>query len=311
MVDAVIGQLIGVDPQAPMRMNRVTLRNGRALDTTALTDQAIPALVSAAFADARGLPPGTRISALINGKRRTLEIAGIALSPEFIFAGSQGVPNLRGFGVFWVPRGALAAAYDVQGAFNRIAVKLAPGASEPGVVDQLSAQLSRYGGREAHGRKDQSSHAMLDSEIKEQRALGTLLPIIFLSVAAFLLNVVVSRLVATQREQIAAIKALGYPNQTIALHYLKLVLVIVALGLMLGVALGNWLGTQLVGLYAQSFHFPSFEHSVAGWLLVVSIGITVATAVLGTLNAILATGAAGTGRGHAARCTWALPAHGA
>ena len=289
VADPVIGQLIGVDPQAPMRMNRVTLRNGRALDAAALTDQAIPALVSAAFADARGLLPGTRISALINGKRRTLTVTGIALSPEFIFAGSQGVPDLRGFGVFWVPRDALAAAYDMQGAFNRIAIKLAPSASEPAVVNQLSAQLARYGGREAHGRKDQSSHAMLDSEIKEQRALGTLLPIIFLSVAAFLLNVVVSRLVATQREQIAAMKALGYPNQTIALHYLKLVLVIVALGLMLGVALGNWLGTQLIGLYAQSFHFPSFEHSVAAWLLVVSIGITVATAVLGTLNAILAT----------------------
>ena len=131
VVDPVIGQLIGVDPRAPMRMNRVTLRNGRALDASALTDQAIPALVSAAFADARGLLPGTRISALINGKRRTLEVAGIALSPEFIFAGSQGVPDLRGFGVFWVPRDALAAAYDMQGAFNRIAIKLAPGASEP------------------------------------------------------------------------------------------------------------------------------------------------------------------------------------
>ena len=287
--DPIIGQLIGVDLQVPMRMNRIALRNGRALDATSVTGGAIPTLVSAAFADARGLVPGTRISALINGKRRTLEISGIALSPEFIFAGQQSVPDLRGFGVFWVPRAALAAAYDMQGAFNHIAVKLAPGASEPAVIEKLSAQLSRYGGREAYGRKIQSSHGMLDNEIKQQRVLGTMLPIIFLSVAAFLLNVVVSRLIATQREQIAAMKALGYPNRTIALHYLKLVLVIVLLGLALGIVLGNWLGTQLIGLYAQSFHFPSFEHSVAGWLLVVSIGVTVATAVLGTLNAILAT----------------------
>ena len=289
VADPVIGQLIGVDPQAPMRMNRVTLRNGRALDATRLTDQAIPALVSAAFADARGLVPGARISALINGKRRTLEIAGIALSPEFIFAGLQGMPDLRGFGVFWVPRDALAAAYDMDGAFNRVAVKLAPGASEHAVVDKLSAQLSRYGGREAHGRADQASHAMLDNEIKEQRVLGTVLPSIFLSVAAFLLNVVVSRLVATQREQIAALKALGYPNRSIGAHYLKLVLVIVALGLVLGVALGDVLGTMFTRLYAEFFQFPSFEHRIAPWLLVVSIGITVTTAVLGTLNAILAT----------------------
>ena len=289
VADPVMGQLIGIDPQAPLRMNRVTLRSGRALDATRPSDQAIPALVSAAFADARGLVPGSRISALINGKRRTLEIAGIALSPEFIFAGLQGTPDLRGFGVFWVPRDALAAAYDMDGAFNRIAVKLAPGASERDVIARLSAQLSRYGGREAHGREDQSSHATLDDEIKGQRVLGTVLPTIFLSVAAFLLNVVVSRLVATQREQIAAMKALGYPNRTIGLHYLKLVLVIVALGLVLGVALGHWLGTLFTGLYAQSFHFPSFEHRVAPWLLVVSMGITVMTAVLGTLNAILAT----------------------
>ena len=149
--------------------------------------------------------------------------------------------------------------------------------------------MTRYGGREAHGREDQPSHAMLDNEIKEQRVLGTVLPSIFLGVAAFLLNVVVSRLVATQREQIAALKALGYPNRTIAAHYLKLVLVIVVAGLALGVALGDWLGTLMTGLYAEFFHFPSFEHRIAPWLLVVSIGITVATAVLGTLNAILAT----------------------
>ena len=289
VADPVVGQLIGINPQVPSRMNRVTVRNGRGLDNLHPTDQAIPALVSAAFADARGLVPGAKISALINGKRRTLAIAGIALSPEFIFAGLQGMPDMRGFGVFWVPRDTLAAAYDMDGAFNRVAVKLAPGASERGVIDKISAQLSRYGGRAAHGRQNQASHAMLDNEIKEQRVLGTVLPSIFLGVAAFLLNVVVSRLVATQREQIAALKALGYPNNTIGMHYLKLVLVIVGLGLVLGVALGDVLGTMFTRLYAEFFQFPSFEHRIAPWLLVVSVGITVATAVLGTLNAILAT----------------------
>ena len=112
VVDPVLGQLIGVDPRLPARMNRVTVRNGRGLeqdsDGLRLSEQAIPALVSAAFADARDLRPGARLSALINGKRRTLQITGIALSPEFIFAGMQGEPDLRGFGVFWVPRDALA-----------------------------------------------------------------------------------------------------------------------------------------------------------------------------------------------------------
>ena len=289
VADPMLGQLIGIDPRSPPRMNRVTLQSGRALDETQRSDNAIPALVSPAFAEKRALVPGSHVGALINGKRRTLVITGVALSPEYIFAGLMGMPDLRGFGVFWVPRDALEAAYDMEGAFNRVAVKLAPGASERAVIEALSDQLARYGGREAHGRKDQPSHAMLDNEIKEQHVLGTVLPSIFLGVAAFLLNVVVSRLVATQREQIAALKALGYPNRAIGTHYLKLVLVIVAAGMALGVVLGDRLGTMFTGLYAEFFFFPSFEHRIEPWLLLVSLGITLATAVAGTVNAIVAT----------------------
>ncbi|HET9975947.1 MAG TPA: ABC transporter permease [Burkholderiaceae bacterium] len=292
MADPILGQLIGVDLRTPPSMNRVTLQSGRPLDRRGASHssgQPIPALVSPGFAEKRGLQPGARVGALVNGKQRTLEITGIALSPEYIFAGLMGMPDLRGIGVFWVPREALAAAYDMDGAFNRVAVKLAPGASERAVVDALASQLARYGGREAHGRDDQPSHAMLANEVKEQHVLGTVLPSIFLGVAAFLLNVVVSRLVATQREQIAALKALGYANPSIAAHYLKLVLVIVAVGMVLGVVIGDRLGTMFTGLYAEFFYFPEFEHRIDPWLLLVSLGITLVTAVLGTLNAILAT----------------------
>jgi putative ABC transport system permease protein len=287
--DAIFGRLIGLDPLRPPRMNRITLRNGRTLHEARASGGMIPALVSPGFADKRALAPGSRVGALVNGKRRTLEIVGIALSPEYIFAGLMGMPDLRGTGTFWVPREALAAAYDMEGAFNQVAVKLAPEASERAVIDALTAQLERYGGREAVGRADQASNAMLDNEVKEQQVLGTVLPAIFLGVAAFLLNVVISRLVATQREQIAALKALGYPNRTIAIHYLALVLVIVGAGMALGIVLGDLLGTMFTGLYAEFFYFPSFEHRIAPWLLLVSLGITLATAVLGTLNAILAT----------------------
>ncbi len=292
--DPIIGQLIGIDRRRPQRMNLLTLRSGHAADASMSpgrmgTDGALPVWVSEAFAVAHGLVPGSRLSALINGKQRTLVMAGVALSPEYIFAGLWGMPDQRGFGVFWVDHEALAAAYDMQGAFNRVAVKLAPGADERAVIDALQRQLARYGGREAHGRADQTSHAMLDNEIKEQRVLGTVLPSIFLGVAAFLLNVVVSRLVATQREQIAALKALGYPNRTIAGHYLKMVLAIVGVGFGLGIALGDALGAMFTGLYAEFFRFPDFEHRIAPWLVLVGLLIAVATAVLGTLNAIGAT----------------------
>jgi putative ABC transport system permease protein len=292
--DPIVGQLIGIDRRRPPRMNLVTLRSGQAEDASMspgrpLPDGAIPAWISETFATSHGLKTGSRLSALINGKQRSIVMAGVALSPEYIFAGLWGMPDQRGFGVFWVDAEVMSAAYDMEGAFNHVAVKLAPGAHERAVIDDLQRQLERYGGRQANGRTEQTSHAMLDNEIKEQRVLGTILPSIFLGVAAFLLNVVISRLVATQREQIAALKALGYPNASVAAHYLKMVMVIVAAGFVLGLALGDALGAMLMGLYAEFFRFPVFEHHVAPSLVLIALGLTVATAVGGTLNAIAAT----------------------
>jgi putative ABC transport system permease protein len=289
--DPILGRLIGLDPRRPPAMNQVTVRSGRYLEDSVggHGGDAIEALVSAGFAEAHGLRPGARLGALVNGRHRTLRVVGIALSPEYVFAGLGGMADMRGFGVMWVNARALAAAYDMTGAFNRLAVRLAPGARETAVLADLQRELAPWGAREVYSRADQSSHRMLDAEIREQRVLGTLLPSIFLGVAAFLLNVVVSRLVATQREQIAALKALGYPNATIAAHYLKLVTVIVAVGLALGIALGVVLGSLLTGLYADFFRFPSFEHRLAPWLVVTSAAVTVGTAVAGTIGAIWAT----------------------
>jgi len=289
--DPVVGQLIGIDARQPPRLNRVTLRDGHVVDGPGrpLSDGALPAWVSETFATAHGLRRGSRLEAVVNGRARALVVAGVALSPEFVFAGLWGMPDQRGFGVFWLDQEALAAAYDMDGAFNKVAIKLAPGADERAVTAAAQAVLARFGARDVIGRSEQTSHAMLDNEVKEQRLLGTMLPAIFLGVAAFLLNVVVSRLVATQREQIAALKALGYDNGAIAAHYLGFVLAVVALGLVLGVALGKWLGVMLTGLYADFFRFPTFVHRIEPQLVAMAGLLAVATAVAGTLAAILAT----------------------
>ncbi|PWF43986.1 ABC transporter permease [Massilia glaciei] len=289
--DPVIGQLIGLDQRKPHRMNLLTLSAGRPLGAkvAARADGEIEALVSEAFAEARNLRPGARLRALINGKRRTLVVVGIALSPEFIFAGLWGMPDARGFGIFWVDRDVLAAAYNMEGAFNRAAFKLAPGAVPERTIGAVAALVAPYGGREVFARPAQVSHSMLDAEIKQQRVMGTMLPAIFLGVAAFLLNVVVARLVSTQREQIATLKALGYGNTAITAHYLKLVLAIVFGGLVLGILVGKQLGVMLTGLYAETFHFPRFEHRIAPPLLLVGAGIAILTACVGTLHAIRAT----------------------
>ncbi|HET8746771.1 MAG TPA: FtsX-like permease family protein [Ramlibacter sp.] len=288
-IDPVMGQLIGLDRRRPQRLNQVQLQSGRWPEAGSRSGGELETVVTVSFAQAHRLKPGNAVSALVNGKRRTLRITGTALSPEYIFGGVMGLPDMRAFGVFWVDHEELAAAMDMRGAFNRVALKLAPSASEPAVLDAVTRRLRGLGGTPAHGRDEQGSHAMLDNEIREQRVMGTVLPAIFLAVAGFLLHVVTARLVATQREQVAALKALGYRDGAIALHYLKLVAPMVLGGYALGLLLGRWMGSLLTGLYAELFRFPSFTHRVEAPLAFAGLAIVALTAVLGTLTAIAST----------------------
>ncbi|MDP2963090.1 MAG: ABC transporter permease, partial [Sulfurimicrobium sp.] len=283
VAEPVIGRMIGLSNGSQPGLNHLTLRQGRFPERGKRNE----ALVSEGFAKAHGLRPGDTVAALLNGKREPLEIVGIVLSPEYIFASRGGdLPDDKGFGVFWMEHERLASAFDMEGAFNHAALSLSPGASEAAVIDALDRLLEPYGSLNAHGRKEQSSHRILDQEINQQKTMATIFPTIFLGVAVFLLNVVLTRQVATQRDQIAALKALGYADFTIAVHYLKLVLVIVLCGILLGVAVGAWMGYAMTDLYTTFFHFPRLIYRIQPWIMLVASGISLAAAMGAAYGAV-------------------------
>ena len=227
------GRLIGIAiPRAPT-LNDLFLRRGR-FPTPGRRDEVV---VSEAFAISRDWDPATRVGAIINGRRRELEIVGIALSPEYVYSIRPGelVPDDSRFGIFWMDGRSLAAAFDMEGGFNNLALTLLPGASEPDVIARLDRLIATYGGLGAIPRSLQTSHWYLDNELRQLQSVGLILPIVFLLVAAFLLNVVLTRIVSVQREQIAALKALGYTNRELAWHYGKLSLLIGAAGGAIGI----------------------------------------------------------------------------
>ncbi len=215
-------------------------------------------IVNETFANAHELFPGDQIVANINGRRRTLTIIDVAMSPEFIYAISPGelVPDKRRFGILWMGRQSLEAVFGLDGAFNQISMSLTRDANEQFVIDQTDALLAPYGGIGAYGRSDHQSDAFLESEFMQLQTMSQILPPIFILVAAFLLNIVINRLIDTEREQIGLMKAFGYHDYSVGWHYMKFVLAIAGIGVVLGWALGYLLGGMMTDLYGTFFKFP-------------------------------------------------------
>ena len=163
----------------------------------------------------------------------------------------------------WMNYRALAVAYNMDGAFNDLCIDLAPGAAAEPVIAEIDRLLAPYGAGGAFTRKDQPSAQRLDDELRVLHSLSVAYPLVFLSVAAFMVNAVLARIVRLQREQIAQMKALGYSSRQVGVHYLKFVLVIGVLGTRhrrhrrdVGWATG------LVDLYTEFFRFPSLVFSM-------------------------------------------------
>jgi putative ABC transport system permease protein len=266
------------------RINDIHLLRGRLLQPGARDE----VLINEKFADARGLLPGDSVVAILNGKRRALHVVGVANSPEFSYAVPPGslYPDDERYGVFWMAREALGAVYDLDGAFNELVLTVAPGSDPEAVARRVDDVVDRYGGRGAYPRADQISHQILQAELDQNRVTSTAIPLVFLAVAAFLLNLVLGRMIATERTEIAVLKAFGYRDIEVGRHYLTFALAAVGVGTLIGGLGGVWLGRKYVELYGAYFVFPELEFILSPVLLLVSAGASAVAAGVGALGAV-------------------------
>ncbi len=182
----------------------------------------------------------------------------------------------------------LAAAFDMEGGFNDAVFALTADAREREVVRQVDDLLARYGGGGAVPRRLQTSHWYLQNELNGLRGSGLIIPLVFLGVAAFLLQIVLVRLVASQREQIATLKALGYSNRALAWHFTLWSLLVAMLGALAGVGVGIYLGESMTRLYTQFFHFPILVFGLQPQVVVAAFAISAGAASIGALRAVRA-----------------------
>ncbi|MFN4098340.1 MAG: ABC transporter permease, partial [Pararhodobacter sp.] len=283
MAEPATGRIVSL-PAAGAGLNLPLLRQGRLPDP----DRPDEVALAEPFAQAHALVPGSRFRGVLNGQLRDLTVTGWVLSPEFIYTMPPGalMPDDRRYGLIWMGETAAAAAMDMPGAVNEIALRLTRDGDERAVIAALDRLLDPYGGTGAYGRDRQVSHAFLDGELKQLGAMATYMPPIFLIVAAFLVNMVLGRLIAMERAQIGLMKALGYGRGEIAGHYLKLAMLIGVIGVLAGWGFGWWIAGAMIGMYGDFFRFPFILRDWGTQALVLSALLGLATAVLGGLRAV-------------------------
>lgn len=282
--DPVKAQVLSLPASGEPRLNRLYLRAGR----LPLAEHPDEAVLSESFATAHGLTLGDRIRATLNGRSQWFRVVGVALSPEYVYQIQPGAafPDFKRFGVLWVGRRALEAALDMDGAFNEVVLRLQPGADARAVIAELDLRLRRYGGRGGFDRADQLSNRFLNSELQQLQTMSRLFPAIFLGVAAFLLNVVFTRLIGTQRDQIAVLKAFGYSRASIAAHYALIVSLIALVGVLVGVVGGIVLGHWLAGVYQAFYRFAFLDFHIDVAVMLGGIAVTLLACLLGAGQAV-------------------------
>ncbi len=268
----------------PQQQNKLFLRSGR------LPETSHEILLNETFAKAHDFSAGEKIHTIVHGRAQWFTVSGIAVSAEYLYQVKPGTlfPDFKRYAIIWAPENSLAAALDMQGAFNQAILRLTPQANKSDVIAEVDRLLAPYGSTGALGRDNQMSHAVLNNEFKELTVMATFFPAIFLAVATFLLNIVFKRLIGIQRDQIAIIKAFGYSTRQVTMHYAFIVTLITLFGVLLGVACGTWLGHGLAALYQKSFHFP-YLRFVLDWR-VAGIGaiVSLLAALTGTAYAVYA-----------------------
>lgn len=284
LMEPATARLVGISDDRRDALNHVILRRGR----LPFADEPDAVALSEGFATANALTLGDTLGAVIGGQWRTLRVVGVGISAEFVYELRPGdmLPDPTRYGILWIGETAAAQTFGLSGAWNDLAATLVPGANPRAVIAALDTLLAPYGTLGAYDRELHASHRFLSEEIRQNRTFAVMLPLIFLGVAAFLVNLVLGRVVAQQRNQIGTLKAFGVPTRLLVRHYVLFALIPTLAGSLVGVVLGLWLAALLAQLYQEFFRFPSLPTPVYAGVIATAVSVGAASAVVGALGAL-------------------------
>jgi putative ABC transport system permease protein len=254
-------RMVAFEPGDAMGLNQVLQSQG-----PGVAEGSDEILLGVGFAKAHGLQAGDSLDIIYQGQKHSLTMAGTGQSPEFIYlvpdSGAMFSDAAR-FDVAFMDREALEDLTGHKGLVNEVAFTLRPGVDFDQVKNQVEEILSPYDLYSLVSAEDQISNFMLAQEIKGVNATSNSIPAIFIAIAAFILYLMLRRMVEQQRVQIGTMKAVGYGNAQIIIHYSLYGAFIGVSGAVLGSLTGILVSGAMTEMYKLYFNLPDLINRVS------------------------------------------------
>ena len=230
------------------------------------------------FADAKGLKPGDNITFEFEGYEIEKEIRGIGYSPEYVYhaSASSVIPDFNKIGFAYM---SYKAFPEDTVPYNVLNVKF-EGTPE-NYNDLLSYHMDGYYNSFVE-RSEHVSVSQFSEEIDQHKMMADIFPVVFILIAMLILLTTMRRIITHQRTQIGILKASGFKNISIILHYVSYGFWLVLAGSILGLIIGPMTLPQLfTPSMSATYKLPSWDPAwsmnfvyVAALMVVLSLAVS-------------------------------------
>ena len=282
------GTVISMPPKRTKVINDIVMLKGSYFTE----DKKNEVIVSKEFAAKRNIAPGSFIHLIMNGQKKKLFVVGTAISSEYVYMVPPGsiAPNPAEYGVFWIKQNYAEDTFGFNGAYNNLVGLFSPEAQKYPklILEEITNKLQPYGVFTSCILKNQPSNMELSAELGGLQIFSILLPVLFLGVAALILNVVMLRTTEQQRVIIGTLKALGVSNQNILWFFIKYSLFVGITGGITGCFLGHWLAGAMTNMYQQFYTFPELNNLFYPTIMLIALFISMIFAIIGSVKGVKA-----------------------
>ena len=253
--------------------------------------------VSDKFAQAKEISVGDTLTfGSVPGVGASLEfkVAGLVKSGEYMVCvqdSTQLMPDYKMFGYAYITPAAYKKICESAGlpsplyAQINVRVNNFDDFTKQKFSDAVNAALGKT--MFILSKEESSSYALAHGEVEEGQTMGAVLPVLFLAIAVLTMITTMHRIAAKEKTQIGTLKALGYKDKRILIHYSSYALAIGIVGAALGIALGYGIAYIIMnpsGMMGTYMDLPYWKLHMPFFCVVVMIAVLFALTLIGFLS---------------------------